>query len=115
MEFINEKKSGVHVLRMQAPRLDSDLAPLLKTEFLRLFNKKIYNILLDLNAVEYCDSSGLGAILFGVRHANEQGGTMKLVHLNAKILSLIKIAKLDDYIDSFDNETEALQSFADQS
>lgn len=105
------QKNNVTIIRVLAQRLDSLAAPSLKTEFLRLLEENKYDILVDLAQVEYADSSGLGAILFGIRQADAAGGAVKVVNLQPRVLSLIKIAKLEDVIEAYDNEDEAIASF----
>lgn len=105
------QKNRVTIIRVLAQRLDSTVAPGLKTEFLRLLDENKFDLLVDLGNVEYADSSGLGAILFGIRQADAAGGEVKVFNLRPRVLSLIKIAKLDDVIEAYDNEDEAIGSF----
>ncbi len=111
MHYTVEHKNDVSILRVHHERLDTEVAHDLKVELLKLVSGKNKGILLDLKQVHYADSTGLGAILFGIRQGREQGRDLKLVHLNERVLNLIRIAKLDDVIESFDNEDEALASF----
>lgn len=111
MEFILETKNNVDIMRLKSARLDSDVAPQLKTQLLVLMQEGENHLLLDFKDVEYCDSSGLGALLLGLREANDCGKQLKLVNINPRVLSLIRIAKLDHVIEAYDNEKEALKSF----
>ncbi|MDZ7269693.1 MAG: STAS domain-containing protein [candidate division KSB1 bacterium] len=113
MQLQSEKKRGVTILRLEDQRLDFSVAPDLKTKFVELANTGEKHLLLDLANVEYADSSGLGAILFGIRQLRPAKGSLKIVNLQPRVLTLIKIAKLDNVIESFDDETEALASFAE--
>ncbi len=112
MHYTVEHKNDVCILRVHHERLDTDVAHDLKVELLKLISAKNKSILLDLGEVQYADSTGLGAILFGIRQGREQDCVLKLVNLNERVLNLIRIAKLDDVIESFDNEDEAVASFA---
>lgn len=112
MQYHQKKKNDVLIFRVDEPRLDSNIASDFKTEMYRLVvNEKELKILIDLKRVEYADSSGLGALLFGHRQTKTNGGKLKLVNLNPKVLSLIKIAKLDMVLEGYDNEEEAIESF----
>lgn len=114
MEFEKTQKNNINIIRVKVQRLDSTVAPNLKAEFLLMLENNQFDILLDLGMVDYADSSGLGAILFGVRQADTAGGVVKVVNLRPRVLSLIKIAKLDDVIEAYDNEDEALASFDEE-
>ena len=111
MQFETTYKNNISIIRLQIQRLDSTAAPDLKTEFLRLLDEDRFDILIDLGMVDYADSSGLGAILFGIRQADIAGGDVKVFNLRPRVLSLIKIAKLDSVIEAYDNEDEAIASF----
>jgi anti-sigma B factor antagonist len=112
MKLKEEKIGHVLVVRLEDPRLDSAIAAEVKTEILRLMDRQeLKNILLDLAKVDYADSSGLGALLFGHRHAMSKRGLLKLLHVNTKVMTLMKIAKLDNILEWYDDEQEALDSF----
>lgn len=106
-----KKKNNVTILRLEDQRLDFSVAPDLKTKFIEFANAGEARLLLDLTHVEYADSSGLGAILFGIRQLRPVKGSLKIVNLQPRVLTLIKIAKLDNVIESFDDENEAMASF----
>jgi anti-sigma B factor antagonist len=111
MNFKTETRQGVTILRMEETRLDSAFAPDLKAELLLYAKQPKPRLLLDMAKVDYTDSSGLGAILFGIRQIRNAHGNLKLVYLQPRVLTLIKIAKLDNVIESYDNEDEAVASF----
>jgi anti-anti-sigma factor len=111
MDFNIESNGAIKIFRLNEQRLDTSLAPDLKTHLLGMAEQEEPQILIDLKEVEYADSSGLGAILFGIRQARDNGGACKLMNLNSRVLSLIRIAKLDHVIEAFDNEPEAISSF----
>ncbi|MFQ5652246.1 MAG: STAS domain-containing protein [bacterium] len=112
MKLREEIIEGVQIVRIDEPRLDATISTALKTELLRLVEQEgAVHLLVDLKNVEYVDSSGLGALLFGHRQIRINDGKMKLVHLNVKVQTLIRIAHLDNVLESFDSEEEALRSF----
>ena len=111
MSFDKETKDGVTVIRVNHERLDSNLAPDLKAELLMLVDQDTTNILVDLTKVIYVDSSGLGALLFGLRQLRDSKGTLKILRANERVANLIRIAQLEDILINFIDEEEALQSF----
>lgn len=111
MKFFTETKKDVTVIRVLEERLDVHFSSELKADLLVLANIPQSKVLLDMAKVEYSDSSGLGAILFGIRQLRNNEGILKLCNVQSRVLTLIKIAKLDNVIESFDNEEEALASF----
>jgi len=111
MNLTVEVRGKVTILRVQEERLDHLVASTFKAELLQYAQQKKTHLLLDLAKVEFADSSGLGAILFGIRQLRGAEGALKLVNLQPRVLALIKIAKLDNVIESYDNEAEAIASF----
>lgn len=114
MKFFTETKNDVTVIRVLEERLDVHFSSELKADLLVLANIPQSKVLLDMAKVEYSDSSGLGAILFGIRQLRNNEGSLKLCNLQPRVLTLIKIAKLDNVIESFDDEAEALASFVEE-
>ena len=69
-------------------------------------------ILLDLARVTHIDSSGLGELISSHVTINDKGGAIKLIHLTEELRGLMTISKLLTVFDVYDNEPEALASFA---
>ena len=111
MEFAKKTVDGVTVVRIDNERLDTNVAPELKAELIILAEQGILKVLVDISNVYYADSSGLGALLFGVRQYRDHDGQFKLLGANTRVQNLIRIAKLDHILINFDNEQSALESF----
>jgi anti-anti-sigma factor len=90
------KKNGTSVtLKLKEKKLDSTVSPELKGEFLILCKPKLETLVVDLADVDFCDSSGLSALLIADRKMKEHGGRVKLMNVNKKVSTLIKISMLD--------------------
>ncbi len=68
-------------------------------------------ILLNLAEVPYIDSAGLGEIVRTYTTVSRQGGQLKLVNLTKRITDLLSITKLLTVFETFDSESDALQSY----
>lgn len=68
-------------------------------------------ILLNLRGVKNIDSSGIGELIANYTTVSRDGGQLKLLNLTDKIQNLLVITKLLTVFDSYDNETDALNSF----
>lgn len=111
MGFIKEEQDGVTIIKITDERFDSMIAPHLKSELLFLSNDGVDKILIDLSEVNYVDSSGLGAFLFGIRQMKPIGGQLKLLAANERIMSLVRIARLDKILLNFRDRETAIASF----
>ena len=114
MQFSVEDIQGVKILRLHEKRLDTTIAPHLKAELILLMSKEPYNLLIDLKNVDYADSSGLGALLLGLRQARDKDGALALLNIQKRVKDLIHIARLDDVLQTFDNEQDAFNYFNNQ-
>ena len=69
-------------------------------------------VLLDLAWVKHIDSGGLGELVSSHRTLDEKGGTLKLMHMTESVHELLTVTKLISVFDVYDDEPEALASFA---
>jgi len=95
MKFEVEKNGNSVTLKLKERKLDSSVSPELKGEFLILCKPKVETLNVDLADVEFCDSSGLSALLIADRKMKEHGGNVVLRNVHKKVVSLIKISMLD--------------------
>ena len=95
MDFNIDKKQQCTVISIENEKLDTHIAPSLKSELVLISGKGEKNIILDLKKCQYCDSSGLSAILVANRLCKNAGGTCVLCGLNEAGERLITIAQLD--------------------
>ena len=66
---------------------------------------------LNLAAIRYIDSSGIGELVSGYTAVKNQSGDLKLLHLTKKVRDLLQITKLYTVFDVFTDESTALRSF----
>ena len=84
---------------------------LLKDKIASLVSQEKKKILLNLEAVPYIDSAGLGEIVRTYTSISRQGGRLKLLNVSKRIQDLLVITKLITIFDSYDGEAEAVGSF----
>ena len=95
MNFNIENKNNCVVIQVQNEKLDTQIAPALKSELVLLSGKGEKNIILDLKKCRYCDSSGLSAVLVANRLCKNAEGVFVLCGLNEAVERLISISQLD--------------------
>lgn len=107
MNYKVDPINGVDVLTIEEERLDTKVAPELKAQLLVLIGEG-KKVLLNLEKVQYADSSGLGAILLGYRHARDLDAVFAVCSLQKRVQSLVTIAQLDGRISIFPDQTTAV-------
>lgn len=95
MEFKIEKRNEFTLIQVLEEKLDTHIAPTLKSELVLVSGNGEKNIVLDLTKCRYCDSSGLSAILVANRLCKNANGTFVLTGLNDAVERLITISQLD--------------------
>ena len=107
MKFTIDKKELFVVLKIEDEKLNTLNAPDLKSELLVLNAEGFRNIILDLSAITFTDSSGLSAILVANRLCNDHGGTLVITGLHPNVAKLIKISQLDSVLNILPTNQEA--------
>jgi len=68
-------------------------------------------LILNMQQVDYVDSTGLGAMVMCSTKLKSTNGIAKLVHMNRRNIELIVMTKIDTMFEVFDDETDAVNSF----
>ncbi|HZB12754.1 MAG TPA: STAS domain-containing protein [Chryseolinea sp.] len=110
MKYTIDKQEKYSLLRLHEDKLDSSVAPGLKSELITLHAEGVRNIVLDMAEVRYTDSSGLSALLVGNRIVQEDGGIFILTTLSEHTLKLIKISQLDSVLNIVPKVEEAIDA-----
>jgi anti-sigma B factor antagonist len=109
MEFKIEKLENYTLIQVLEEKLDTHIAPNLKSELVLVSGNGEKNIILDLAKVRYCDSSGLSAILVANRLCKNANGTFVLTGLNEAVERLITISQLDTVLNITNTVDEGIK------
>jgi anti-anti-sigma factor len=112
MSFQIEKTDKYTLITLQAEKLDSNIAPALKSELVVLNTDGVKSIVIDLTQTRYCDSSGLSAILVANRLCKNSNGQFVLTGLQEPVKKLISISQLDTILSITTTLPEATELFA---
>lgn len=111
MSFRTEKHDNYSIIFFSTDKLDSIVAPDLKSELVLINKSGEKNIIMDLSSVVYCDSSGLSAILTGYRVCQQANGIFIICGLQTAVEKLMTISQLTTIIDITTTLPEALDLF----
>ncbi len=116
MDFLNpivESKDiseQVHLVSLEGD-IDFLVYPELKKQLLKLIESGKINMIINLDKVNYIDSSGLGAITSAHLKVTSMGGNIKIVSPNADINKIFDITGLSKVVKIYPNQESALTSF----
>ncbi len=108
MNFSVDKQNAYTVVTLHVEKLDSNISPALKSQFVLLNAEGVRNVIVDLAVTKYCDSSGLSAILVGNRLAKEATGTFVITGLQNSVMKLIQISQLDSVLNILPSVAESI-------
>ncbi|MFT6883166.1 MAG: anti-sigma B factor antagonist [Marinoscillum sp.] len=106
MKFSIDRQDAFTIVTIDEEKLDSTIAPEVKSEFVTLHAEGVKNLIVNMKVVKYSDSSGLSALLVGNRLFTERGSFV-LCKLNEHVEKLITISQLHKVINILPTEEEA--------
>ncbi len=109
MDFKIDKLDDFTLIQIIKEKLDTHIAPSLKSELVLLSGNGEKNILLDLAKSSYCDSSGLSAILVANRLCKNADGNFVLSGLQPAVERLISVSQLDSVLTIANNLDEGVE------
>ena len=111
MDFIVEEKENAEKYCVVAAsgRLNGASATEFKRRIQQIVEEGKAHVILDMRAVTFVDSSGLSALISGLKRAREAGGYFRLAELQDQPLSVIKLMMLDRVFDIYSDLIAAKQ------
>lgn len=98
MQYSLDKNDKYALIKLHEQKLNTLISAELKSELLIINSQGYTNIILDLSDTQYCDSSGLSAVLVGNRVCRNANGSFILTGLSDAIQKLITISQLDQVL-----------------
>jgi anti-sigma B factor antagonist len=74
--------------------IDVYTAPKLREKLIELVSEGSYNVVVNLEGVDFLDSTGLGVLVGALKRVKAHDGTLSLVCTQEKILKIFKITGL---------------------
>ena len=112
MEVHSRRRDQVTILEPRGDVTSSGGDEILRQAVLDAVDGTCGKILIDLSGVGFMDSSGLGELIGAYTTVSNRGGAVKLLHLSPKVHDVLQIAHLLTVFEVFDDEDEAVASFA---
>ncbi len=108
-----EAVGAVTVLTLQDSHLDAGNAAAFKTIVSDIMDASP-RLILDLNQVQFLDSSGCGAILTAIRWLDRVGGRLKVCGLTQPVRDIFALFQMLRILDVYETRNEALRAFAQE-
>ena len=98
------------ILQLQEDKLNSSIAPELKSAMIMFNTQGLRNIILDLTAVSFADSSGLSALLRANSLCTGSQGLFVVFGIQPNVRKLIEITHLDRVFTILPTQQEAIEA-----
>ena len=95
MTNFEEVDHGTHVVLAPEGKFNLVAAPPLKARIDDLVAAGRIRLVIDLHAVDFIDSSGLGALIGGLKTARQQGGDLRIAAAGDQVRAVLKLTNLD--------------------
>lgn len=107
MTFTSEKIGpGIAVVRGEG-KLNMISSPELRATVLRVIGEGASRIVVDLSAIDFMDSSGLGALVGCLKSARQAGGDLRISAPSTQVSMVLRLSNLDRVLASFATAEEA--------
>ena len=109
MKFSVDRQEKYTILKFDEERLDTTLAPDVKSEVTKLDSDGVESLILNLENVKYIDSSGLSALLVANRLFGGEKGMLVICHIQSYVMKLIRISMLHKLLSITNTQEEAVE------
>jgi len=76
-----------------------------------ILERRVYNIVVDLSAVDYLSSAGWGIFIGEIREMREQGGDLKLAGMSPDVYEVFELLEFQNILESYNTAAEAVGRF----
>ncbi len=111
LEIAHREREGIKLMDLKGRIVVGEEASVFRNTIERLTSEPGLQLILNMQQVDYVDSTGLGAMVVCSTHVKRSNGIAKLVNVNRRNIELLVMTKIDTMFEVFDDETEAVNSF----
>jgi anti-sigma B factor antagonist len=107
LKLDHHNKDGIEIVDVEG-EIDVYTAPRLRELLIDLVNNGHYQIIVNMEKVEFLDSTGLGVLVGGLKRVRAHDGSLDLVCTQERILKIFRITGLTKVFGIHDSVDEAI-------
>ncbi len=111
MDYSVSEQDDIVIISLNGKIMGGPEATEINEKFNQLIDTKKLKIIIDLNNVEWMNSSGLGILIGAVSLFRNNNGQLRIINVSERIQNLLKITKLAGIFETSSSLEEALSSF----
>ncbi|RJP27255.1 MAG: anti-sigma factor antagonist [Actinobacteria bacterium] len=100
---------GIPVVELEG-EIDLSTSPVFKETVYGVIESGKIDVIIDLNALEFMDSTGLGVLVAALKKTSMEGGSIRLICNKRNILKVFTVTGLDKVFSIYDNLQRCLQA-----
>jgi len=111
LEIQQREHEGIVILDLKGRLTVGQEATTFRERMQKLVPTGHTSIILNMEQVDYVDSTGLGALVMCFTSVQKAGGKVKLLNLTRRSIELLVMTKLSTIFEIFGDEQDAINSF----
>jgi len=92
-------------------RFNALISEPVKEQLKEYFNKPKTKLILNLDSIDFVDSTGFGVFLSIMKTANNNYGFFKICNINAEVMELFKLLQLHNVFEIYGSLEDCVESF----
>ncbi|MCG6947722.1 MAG: STAS domain-containing protein [Acidobacteria bacterium] len=109
MEIERSEENGVTVVEVRGVINFGESARQFSSYLKELLDSGVPAVLVDMSGIDNVDSTGLGELVGYLQRFEKEGRRMALLRPHSRILSLLRLTRLDEIFSIFEDRDEAIR------
>jgi anti-sigma B factor antagonist len=105
---LSNRSEGNHMVVEVGGEIDVYTAPRLREKMVELVNAGHYDLVVDMEAVDFLDSTGLGVLVGGLKRVRSHDGSLQIVCTQERLLKIFRITGLTKVFPIHDSVQDAV-------
>jgi len=111
LDIEQREREGIVILDLKGRLTVGEPIGSLRERIRELSESGRSNVILNLEGVDYIDSTGLGGLVISYTMLKKAGGALKILNLSKRNIELLVLTKLSTVFEAFNDEQDAVNSF----
>jgi anti-sigma B factor antagonist len=111
LEIQEREREGIVILDLKGRLIVGEPVSSLREKVREMIDDGKLSIILNLENVDYIDSTGLGGLVISFTSVKKAGGALKILKLSKRNIELLILTKLTTVFEIFMDEQDAINSF----
>jgi anti-sigma B factor antagonist len=108
-----EKINNIDVVKFEGvKKFNALITDKVKEDLTSFYEKPNTKLILNLEGIDYVDSSGFGVFLSVMKTANNNYGFFKLCNISPEVMELFKLLQLHNIFEIYEDLNDCIKSFS---